>query len=125
MCINLKNNAYESCKQFRSISSSGIMCRKSLHVRTVISHFVAIGGVLKIETWHIGSLLLLEIIASEFKCDKPAEKMISPFECASVEAKVVTGKPSSLHERGRDSCLRVLCYKRLFTKVCMGCKRFF
>ena len=37
-----------------------------------------------------------------------------------------TGGPSSFHERGRDSCLRaVLCYKRLFTKVCMGCKRFF
>ena len=45
MCINPKNNAYESCKQFRSISSSGIMCRKSLHVRTVISHFVEIGEV--------------------------------------------------------------------------------
>ena len=38
----------------------------------------------------------------------------------------ITGSPSSLHERGRDSCLRVvLCYKRLFTKACMGCKRFF
>ena len=37
-----------------------------------------------------------------------------------------TGGPSSLHERGRDSCLRaVLCYKRLFTKACMGCKQFF
>ena len=37
-----------------------------------------------------------------------------------------TGGPNSLHERGRDSCLRaVLCYKRLFTKACMGCKRFF
>ena len=37
-----------------------------------------------------------------------------------------TGDPSSLYERGRDSCLRaVLCYKRLFTKACMGCKRFF
>ena len=32
MCINLKNNAHESCKQFRSISSSGIMCRKSVFV---------------------------------------------------------------------------------------------
>ena len=34
--------------------------------------------------------------------------------------------PNSLHERGRDSCyLRaVLCYKRLFTKDCMGCKQF-
>ena len=32
-----------------------------------------------------------------------------------------TGGPNSLHERGRDSCLRaVLCYKRLFTKACMG-----
>ena len=40
----------------------------------------------------------------------------------------ITGGPSSLHERGRDSCLclrAVLCYKRLFTKACMGCKRFF
>ena len=37
-----------------------------------------------------------------------------------------TGGPSSLHERGRDSCLReVLCYKQLFTKACMGCKWFF
>ena len=37
-----------------------------------------------------------------------------------------TGGPSSLHERGRDSCLRVvLCYKRLFIKACMGCKQFF
>ena len=37
-----------------------------------------------------------------------------------------TGGPSSLQERGRDSWLRaVLCYKRLFTKACMGCKRFF
>ena len=31
-----------------------------------------------------------------------------------------TGGPNSLHERGRDSCLRaVLCYKRLVTKACM------
>ena len=94
-------------------------------VRTVISHFDAIGGVSKIETWPMGSLLLLEIIVSEFKCNKLAEKMISPFECASVAAKVVTGEPRSLHEHGRDSCLRaVLCYKRLFTKFCMGCKKF-
>ena len=88
MYINLKNNAYESCKQFWSISSSGIMRRKSLHVRTVISHFVEIGEVLNIETWHKGRLLLLETIVSEGKCDKLAEKMISPFECASVAAKV-------------------------------------
>ena len=86
MYINLKNNAYESCKQFWSISSSGIMRRKSLHVRTVISHFVEIGEVLNIETWHKGRLLLLETIVSEGKCDKLAEKMISPFECASVAA---------------------------------------
>ena len=89
MCINPKNNAYESCKQFRSISSSGIMCRKSLHVLTVTSHFVDIGEVLNIETWHKGRLLLLESIVSEGKCDKLAEKMIRPFECASVAAKVV------------------------------------
>ena len=73
---------YESCKQFRSNSSSGIMCRKSLYVRTVISHFVEIGVVLNIETWHKGRLLLLENIVSEVKCDNLAEKMISPFECA-------------------------------------------
>ena len=65
MCINPKNNAYESCKQFRSISQSGIMCRKSLHVRTVISHFLEIGEVLNIETWHKDGLLLLENIVSE------------------------------------------------------------
>ena len=38
----------------------------------------------------------------------------------------ITGIPSPLQERGRDSRLRaVLCYIRLFTKACMGCKRFF
>ena len=74
MCINLKNKAYESCKQFRSISVSGIMCRKRFHVRTVIWHFVEIGEVLNIETWHKGRLLLLESIVSEVKCDKLAEK---------------------------------------------------
>ena len=61
------------------------MCRKSLHVRTVISHFLEIGEVLNIETWHKGRLLLLE---SSLKL-KLAEKMISPFECASVAAEVV------------------------------------
>ena len=81
MYINLKNNAYESCKQFWPISSSGITPRKSLHVRTVISHFVEIGEVLNIETWHKGRLLLLESIVCEVKCDKLAEKMISPFDC--------------------------------------------
>ena len=60
------------------------MCRKSLHVLTVTSHFVEIGEVLNIETWQKGRLLLLESVVSEIKCDKLAEKMISPFECASV-----------------------------------------
>ena len=50
------------------------MCRKSLDVRIVISHFVEIGEVLNIETWHKGRLLLLESIVSEVKCDKLAEK---------------------------------------------------
>ena len=37
-----------------------------------------------------------------------------------------TDRPSSLQEGGRDSSLRaVLCYERIFTKACMGCKRFF
>ena len=36
------------------------------------------------------------------------------------------GGPSSLQERGHDSCLRaVLCYKQLFTKAYMGFKRLF
>ena len=56
------------------------MCRKTLHVRTVISHFVEIGEVTNIETWHKGWLLLLESIVSEVKCDELADKMISPFE---------------------------------------------
>ena len=73
MCINLKNNAYENYKQFQSISSRG-MCRKSLHVRTVILHFVEIGEVLNIKTRHKGRLLLLESIVSEVKCDKLQKK---------------------------------------------------
>ena len=73
MCINLKNNAYENYKQFQSISSRG-MCRKSLHVQTVILHFVEIGEVLNIKTWHKGRLLLLENIVSEVKCDKLQKK---------------------------------------------------
>ena len=41
-------------------------------------------------------------------------------------AGMTTGGPSSLHKRGRDSCLRVVvCYKRLFIKAWMGCKQFF
>ena len=57
------------------------MCRKSLHVRTVISHFLEIGEVLNIETWRKDGLLLLENIVY-----KLAEKMISLFECARVAA---------------------------------------
>ena len=48
------------------------------------------------------------------------------FQCPSVIESRTTGRPSSRQERGRDSCLRaVLCYKRLFTKACIECKRFF
>ena len=50
------------------------MCRKSLHVQTVILHFVEIGEVLNIKTWHKGRLLLLENIVSEVKCDKLQKK---------------------------------------------------
>ena len=58
---------------------------------------------------------ILACISVRDKHDEGIKKMCS-----------APGGPSSLHERGRDSCLRaVLCYKRLFTKVCMGCKRFF
>ena len=47
---------------------------------------------------------------------------VTCFQRHSVEHR----RPSSRQERGRDSCLRaVLCYKRTFTKACMGCKRFF
>ena len=52
-----------------------------------------------------------------------------------IKSIAVTGGPSSLQERGLDSCFPllagysclkpVLCYKRLFTKACMECKRFF
>ena len=73
MCINLKNNAYENYKQFQSISSRG-MCCKSLHVWRVILHFIEIGEVLNIKTWHKGRLLLLESIVSEVKCDKLQKK---------------------------------------------------
>ena len=48
------------------------------HSNRALSHFVEIGEVLNIETWHKGRLLLLESIVSEVKC-----------ECASVAAKVV------------------------------------
>ena len=44
----------------------------------------------------------------------------------NTSAVMNTGGPSSPQERGRDSCLRaVLCYKRLFAKAYVGCKRFF
>ena len=44
----------------------------------------------------------------------------------NTSAVMNTGSPSSPQERGRDSCLRaVLCYKRLFAKAYVGCKRFF
>ena len=47
---------------------------------------------------------------------------VTCFQRHSVEHR----RPSSRQERGRDFCLRaVLCYKRTFTKACMGCKRFF
>ena len=43
-----------------------------------------------------------------------------------LAAILTTGGPSSLQERGSDSCLLVvLCYKQLFTKARMGCKWFF
>ena len=58
---------------------------------------------------------ILACISVRDKHDEGIKKMCS-----------TTGGPSSSHERGRDSCLRaVLYYKRLLTKVCMGCKRFF
>ena len=56
------------------------------------------------------------------KVRKTVKNIVNQLCCS------VTGAPSSLHERGRDSCLclrAVLCYKRLFTKACMGCKQFF
>ena len=41
---------------------------------------------------------------------------------ATYSLNQTTGSPSSL----KESCLwAVLCYKRLLTKACMGCKRFF
>lgn len=49
----------KAVNSFGQISSGRIMCRKSLLVRTVISHFVEFDEVLKIETC---SLLVLESI---------------------------------------------------------------
>ena len=61
-----------------------------------------------------------------FNCCKNKFVLVLIKLYAIQSAGRATGRPSSLHERGRDSCLRaVLCYKRLFTKACMGCKRFF
>ena len=51
------------------------------------------------------------------------------FVIVETELKFVmstTGYPRSLQECGCDSWLQaVLCYKRLFTKGCMGCEWFF
>ena len=56
----------------------------------------------------------------------PQTKIICKQTLLISQFILYTGGPSSLHERARDFCLQaVLCYKRLFTKVCMGCKRFF
>ena len=53
-------------------------------------------------------------------------KTVSKVNPDNFKVILITGGLSSLKERGRDSCLRaVLCYKRLFTKACMGCKRLF
>ena len=52
--------------------------------------------------------------------------VFSSKETPNTSAVMNTGGPSSPQERGRDSCLQaVLCYKRLFAKACVGCKRFF
>ena len=65
------------------------------------------------KTIYIWFAILLEIYAMSLRI----------LELAAI---LTTGRPSSLQERGRDSCLlAVLCYKQLLTKACMGCKRFF
>ena len=63
-----------------------------------------------------------------FKIKYPIERFKLKFKfqiqtCERFKLKCqATGGPSSLHERGRDSSLRVvLCYKRLFIKASVGC----
>ena len=55
-----------------------------------------------------------------------SRKTVSKVKPDNFKVILITGGSSSLQERGRDSYLRaVLCYKRLFTKACMGYKRFY
>ena len=67
-------------------------------------------------------------IALPVRSPSPRKRLYLKFPTIKTAAAPHTGGPSSIQERGRDSCLRaVLCYKRIFTslKACMGCKRFF
>ena len=105
MGIELRNNEYESCKQFRFISSEWKMRRKSLYVRLVI------------ESGHKGSLLLLKSIVSEVKCKKPSEKDDQFFWVRWVKS--YTLKTSSVQITFTQSplCLHEVSYVKMF--VCL------
>ena len=77
-----------SVNSFGLFPRSGIMPRKSLYVRSVISHFVEMGDLIIIQTWHMGRLLLLKRIVSEVQYEKPTskKKKISSFECVEFKA---------------------------------------
>ena len=76
----------------RAVNSFGqIPCS---HSNRALSHFVEIGEVLNIETWHKGRLLLLESIVSEVKCER-----------ASVAAKVVR-KLMGLMQLYSETCIK-------------------
>ena len=75
-------------------------------------------------SWHAYRFTAFTLFLVGMNCPLMQAHFLWPLlKCKALHC---TGSPSSLHERGRDSCLQaVLCYKRLFTKACMGCKRFF
>ena len=67
-------------------------------------------------------------IALPVRSPSPRKRLYLKFPTIKTAAAPHTGGPSSLQERGRDSCLgAVLWHKQIFTslKACMGCTRFF
>ena len=130
-----------------SIPSSTVL-RKSVRFFIIKNIFLIIKNTFQVEIWPVSRLNDSQTQERGFKEMKIQKKFevkmcrefidkLRPVLTWSVRTLInnssgykltnwTTGGPSSLHERGRDSCLRVvLCYKRLFIKACMGCKQFF
>ena len=130
-----------------SIPSSTVL-RKSVRFSIIKNIFLIIKNTFQVEIWPVSRLNDSQTQERGFKEMKIQKKFevkmcrefidkLRPVLTWSVRTLInnssgykltnwTTGGLSSLHERGRDSCLRVvLCYKRLFIKACMGCKQFF